>query len=41
MNPLTGTTGSTFTITLDRSLPTYTGLKLELIMVDFMFILQE
>ena len=27
MNPTTGTTGSTFTITLDRSLPTYTGLN--------------
>jgi hypothetical protein len=26
MNPVTGTTGDTFTITLDRKLPTYTGL---------------
>jgi hypothetical protein len=29
MNPTTGTTGSTFTITLDRALPTYTGLNPE------------
>ena len=29
MNPVTGTTGSTFTITLDRTLPTYTGLNPE------------
>ena len=29
MNPATGTTGSTFTITLDRALPTYTGLNPE------------
>ena len=30
MNPVTGTTGSTFTITLDRALPTYTGLPTDL-----------
>jgi hypothetical protein len=29
MDPTTGTTGSTFTITLDRALPTYTGLNSE------------
>ena len=29
MTPITGTTGSTFTITLDRDLPTYTGLNPE------------
>jgi hypothetical protein len=29
MDPTTGTTGSTFTITLDRALPTYTGLNPE------------
>jgi hypothetical protein len=29
MNPITGTTGSTFTITLDRALPTYSGLNPE------------
>lgn len=29
MNPTSGTTGSTFTITLDRALPTYEGLNTE------------
>ena len=30
MSPVTGTTGTTFTITLDRALPTYTGLPIDL-----------
>jgi hypothetical protein len=29
MNPVTGTTGSTFTLTLDRALPVYSGLNSE------------
>lgn len=29
MNPLTGTTGSTFTLTLDRALPTFTNLSVQ------------
>ena len=29
MSPVTGTTGSTFTLTLDRALPTFTGLSIQ------------
>ena len=30
MSPVTGTTGSTFTLTLDRALPTFTGLTVQI-----------